>query len=307
MTDATNREPRPSSIEEPSGENRIYLRVLGKFDLAVRSRSVAVGMSCQRLLTLLAIRGGEVNRVHAAGLLWPDVPAARANANLRSVLWRLQRYCDEVVEPTFYDLRLTPSVVVDIHEVQTIARRLLDRSAPIGVNGLRQALNCNLYDDIVPELTDEEWLTAESERHRQLRLHSLEALAEQLIAVEWYGAAVEAAFGAVQADPFRESARQLLIKAYLAEGNRPEAQRQQEVYCSLLRRELDLEPSDRFMRILGDWRGQSAVDQSRSRQARDSVAVPSSGREPDGGHTARRPPAPGRAIGQRWPGRAMNR
>lgn len=207
-------------------------------------------MSCRRLLTLLSLRGGQLNRTHAAGMLWPDVTGARANANLRSVLWRLQRTCHEVIECTFSDLRLASEVQVDIHRVQATARRLLDRAGAFGRGELMEALHCNLYDDILPELDDEEWLTAEVERHRQLRLHALEALAEQLIAGGWYGPAIEAGLSACHADPFRESASELLIRAYLAEGNQLEARRRHASYCGLLRDELGLEPSDRFMRLL---------------------------------------------------------
>jgi DNA-binding SARP family transcriptional activator len=226
------------------------LRVLGKFELVVGSKAFDPSANCRRLLTLLAIRECQVSRTSAAGTLWPDATAARANANLRSVLWKLQRCCPEVVEASFHVIRLAPEVCVDIKEVGQVARRLLDRSVTRTPCELSEALNCNLHEDIVPDLGDEEWLIAERERHRQLRLHALESLSEDLIITGWHGAAVETALSVIRVDPFRESARQLLVRAYLAEGNQLEAHRQHREYRNLMRRELGMEPTDKFLKLV---------------------------------------------------------
>ncbi|HEX5402701.1 MAG TPA: BTAD domain-containing putative transcriptional regulator [Pseudonocardiaceae bacterium] len=230
------------------------LRLLGRFDLTVDHRSVPLGATSQRLLALVAIRSGQIPRVQAAGNLWPDTRAPRAAANLRSVLWRLQQCCCGILDASFYDLRLAPHVRVDIHHVSRVAFELLDGSASMSADQLKNAMRCNLYDDIAADIGDVDWLACERERFRQLRVHALEALASKLIAAGWYGAAVEAALGAVRADPFRERAYQLLIGAHLAEGSRLEAYRQHRAYRELLQRELGLEPSDEFMNLLHDNR-----------------------------------------------------
>lgn len=252
-TSATGCDTDTTDRAGPRGDGNarhITLRVLGRFDLVVGSQAVPVGTNCQRLLTLLAVRDCHVSRACAAGTLWPEATSSRANANLRTVLWRLQRCCAVAVDASFYDIRLAPGVTVDIQEVCKIARLLLDRSITRDAAELSEALSCNLYDDIVPDLGDEEWLVVERERYRQLHLHALESLSEDLIAMGWYGAAVEAALGVTRVDPFRESARQLLVRAYLAEGNQLEASRQLKEYRNLLHRELGLEPTDRFLRLM---------------------------------------------------------
>lgn len=228
----------------------MMLRVLGKFELVVGSKAADPSVNCQRLLTLLAIKDSQVSRASAAGTLWPDATTARASANLRSVLWKLQRCCPEVVEASFHVIRLAPDVCVDIKEVGEVARSLLDRSITRTPGGLSEALNCNLHEDLIPDLGDEEWLVAERERHRQLRLHALESLSEDLTAVGWYGAAVGTALSVIRVDPFRESARMLLVRAYLAEGNQLEAQRQHREYRNLIRRELGLEPTEKFLELV---------------------------------------------------------
>jgi DNA-binding SARP family transcriptional activator len=254
---------QPWTNSEPSSDSAIYLRILGRFELVVRSRPITVGTSGQRLLALTAMRGGQLNREQAAGLLWPDVTEARATANLRSVLWRLRRCCPEVViNRTFSDVWFASDVVTDLQGVQVTARRLLDLSSPLSRDELRQALNCNLYDDVLPGLGTVEWLEPEAERHRQLRLHALDALAEQLIEAGWLGAAVEAALGALRADPFRESACHLLVKAHLAGGNQLEAHRQYQRYCAALQAETGLQPSASLQRLV--WNGARRADPRRA-------------------------------------------
>jgi DNA-binding SARP family transcriptional activator len=225
------------------------LRVLGKFELVTDSRATDPSVNCQRLLTLLAIKDRQVSRATAAGMLWPDTTVSRANANLRSVLWKLQRCCPEVAEVSFHVIRLAPHLRVDLQVVGRVARGLLDRWVTQTPGGLSEALSCNLHEDIAPDLGDEDWLAAEREQHRQLRLHALEALGEDLIAIGWYGAAVVTAQSVIRVDPFRESARQLLVRAYLGEGNQVEARHQHREYRNLMRRELGWEPTDKFLKL----------------------------------------------------------
>jgi DNA-binding SARP family transcriptional activator len=276
LTGGDNHGKQPDRLGTPNG---ISLRVLGKFELNVGGHSVSLGVTSQRLLTLLAIRSdqvrsGQVLRGHAAGKLWPETRSARAAANLRSAIWRLQQSCAGVVDASFYDLRLASEVSVDICEVSSIAFGLLLPSSELGPEQLRTAMRCNFYDDIDPDLGDDEWLVAERERFRQLRIHALESLADKLIDAGSHGAAVEAALGAIRADPFRESAYGLLIRAYLAEGSHLEARRQYNAYRDLLRRELGLEPSAEFTALLRS----TVPDQSRSEHvphaARPWVAAP---------------------------------
>lgn len=252
---ATSAISSDAHSEEGGSTDRISLRVLGKFDLTVGDHSVPLGATSQRLLTLLAVRAcqvrsGQVLRGQAAGRLWPDTRTARAAANLRSAIWRLQQTCDRVIEASFNDLRLAPGVEVDIREVSSVAFGLLVPCSNLSLEQLSDATRCNLYDDIAADIGDDEWLLAERERFRQLRIHALEALAGKLIKVGSHGAAVEAALGAVRADPFRESAYRLLITAHLAEGSQFEARRQYNAYRELLRTELGLEPSKEFVALL---------------------------------------------------------
>ncbi len=145
-------------------------------------------------------------------------------------------------------------VTVDIQEAFDVAYRLIHQSADLGPDALQVALRCNLHQDIAPDIGDAEWLITERERFRQLRVHALEVLARNVLEAGWYGAAIEATLAAVRADPFRESAYRLLIKAHLAEGSQFEAHRHYQEYCQLLQTELGVTPSEDFLRILEEGR-----------------------------------------------------
>lgn len=226
------------------------LQLLGRFALVVRGRPEALGAGCRRLLAALAIRDGHAGRREVAELLWPEVTTVRAAANLRSVLWRLQKCCLGVVDSDANDLRLSAGMSVDWQQVVAMARRLINRSITMDPEELGYALASNFHDDLLPEMADEEWLSCEAERFRQLRLHALESLSERLTHAGWFGASVDVAMRAVRVDPFRESAQQTLIQAYLAEGNRLAAHRQYRTYCEILHREMGVEPSTRLSRLL---------------------------------------------------------
>lgn len=224
----------------------VELKLLGGFDFLIDGESQTFGQSTKRLLSLLAMTPSPMTRVQVAGTLWPDAAATRANANLRSAVWRIQRSCPDVVAASFSSLRLMPHVVVDVHEWAAVARRLINLADHMDENELGDALRRSVQTELLPELGDEEWLSPERERYRQLSLHALEALSERFTAIGWYGAAVETALRAVRLDPFRESAHRALVFAFLAEGNVCDARRQYRKYQALLRSELGIQPSVGF-------------------------------------------------------------
>jgi DNA-binding SARP family transcriptional activator len=90
----------------------------------------------------------------------------------------------------------------------------------------------------------------ERERFHQLRLHALEALCDRLTTAGRYGEAIDAGLAAVTAEPLRESAHRVLIKAHLAEGNQGEADRQYQLCRRLLRDELGVDPSNALRALL---------------------------------------------------------
>jgi DNA-binding SARP family transcriptional activator len=250
---AVGVEPHPETVRAGifTRDAPLRLSLLGGFELRCDDHFVTLAMSGQRLLAFLAMRDRLTPRTYVAGTLWPDSTEGRASANLRSLLWRLHRLGWMLVESTSTCLRLAPDVVTDVQELVTAADRVQDRST---VHATADLALVSRSGELLPGWY-EDWLMIERERLHQLRLHALEALCEHLIAVGRYGPAVDAGLAAVAAEPLRESAHRVLIRADLAEGNRADALRHVRIYRRLLHDELGLEPSPQMDDLVGDLEG----------------------------------------------------
>ncbi|HEY1345676.1 MAG TPA: BTAD domain-containing putative transcriptional regulator [Streptosporangiaceae bacterium] len=219
---------------------RLTLCLLDGFQLRVDDLIVALPIPIQRLLAYLAVQQRPVSRSATAGMLWLDVPERRASGSLRSALWRLGKEGIHPVVTSPTHLGLCPAVAVDLYEALATARSLTDQRGALRFDAQAMRL---LSKDLLPDWYDE-WLFVERERFRQIRLHALEALCEQLTSAGCYALAIESGLAAVAAEPLRESAHRALIKAHLAEGNRSEAMRQYKRLCELLRTDLTADPSE---------------------------------------------------------------
>ncbi|MES4903544.1 MULTISPECIES: BTAD domain-containing putative transcriptional regulator [unclassified Streptomyces] len=188
-------------------------------------------------------------RTYVAGTLWPDVTASRANANLRSSLWRATRTGHQVIDASTQELAISKHIAVDLHTAAGRAQRLLDMSCPCD-DILTAQTRADLSADLLPEWSENEWVLIEQEQYHELRLYALEAMTERLTAAGRHGEAVAAGLAAVRAEPLRESAHRALMNAHLAAGNRGAALLQYEQCRRVLREELGLEPSQTLRNLV---------------------------------------------------------
>lgn len=226
-------------VPVPSCAPAITVELLRGFRLSHGPRVLHLPISTQRVVALLALQDRPVRRQYVAGLLWLDYPESSATASLRTVLWRLRRVCPELIETHAGHLSLAPGVRVDVRDAVALARALVagDAASEHRIDVRRFGIG-----DLLPDWY-EEWVEIERERFRQLRLHALEALCEQLTAAGSFAHAAEAGLAAVASEPLRESAHRVVIRLHLAAGNRGEAYRQLELYRRVLKSELGLAPS----------------------------------------------------------------
>jgi len=195
----------------------------------------------KRLLALVAIRRGPVERRSAAGTLWPAGDDTRASGNLRSALWRLGGLGTTLIIADRYSLTLCEEIVVDVHVAGDWAIRLIQNTA--GADDLVIPPCSADALDLLPGWYDD-WALIERERTRQRMLHALEKLSHDFVRTARWAEAVEAAMMAVSAEPLRESAQRALIAAHLGEGNWVEGRRCYAAYRDLVRRELGTDPPD---------------------------------------------------------------
>lgn len=222
----------------------VELRLLGGFELSVGATTIDMTPSAQRLLAFVALTPRGADRSFTAFQLWPEHDERRAKANLRSALWRLGKVPAQLVIATKSQLRLAPTVWVDVKH------GMVD-FATAGLLSIVQAMLPlqSLDSDLLPDWYDD-WLTIERERFRQLHFAMLEEAARSQLEQGGCSAAVQLALAAVAIDPLRESGHRIVIEAHLAHGNRFEAERQFEYYRGLLRAQTGCEPTAGMTAVL---------------------------------------------------------
>ncbi|HXH78120.1 MAG TPA: bacterial transcriptional activator domain-containing protein [Nocardioides sp.] len=220
------------------------LSLVRDFELRNSNAFIDVPPTAQRLIGFLALQGPRsVRRSLVSGTLWLDATETRANASLRSAIWRSPVLADgPLVLASNTHVWLREDVQVDLHTAIGLARSMLDAPAldPTMID-LDHELSWFTEDILVGWYDD--WLLLERERFRQLRLHVLDQCGELLLRAHRYSEAVQVGLLAVASEPLRESAHRLLVRAHLCEGNLAEALRQYRGYADLLDLELGVRPS----------------------------------------------------------------
>lgn len=232
-------------------DSTVTLRLLDSFGLSVAGEEVDLPGGARRLLAFLALADGSVLRSHVAYTLWPDTSEERSRSNLRAALWRLRGAAGGLVDQSAGRLRLGAGVDVDTRDVLGLARVILAGADPGPVRDVCRRLGAG---DLLTDWYDS-WLTEPREHLRQVRLHALEAMGARELDEGRIHTAIESALAAVAAEPLRESAHRLLVRAHLAEANPAEALRQYEHFRALLFGELGILPSARIEDLLTPIRG----------------------------------------------------
>jgi DNA-binding SARP family transcriptional activator len=223
--------------------------LLGGFTLLRENEEIVLPMSAQRLIAVLALRERPLSRVYLAGLLWPEYSAERSLADLRTALWRVNHSRALVVATTGMRLSLRDEVQVDVRALTAVGRAAVGLGAKSVIAELAGMSWFELSLDLLPDWYDD-WLVDDREGVRQLRLHALEVLSDELSLLGRHAEAIQAALAAVRLEPLRETAHATLIRAHLAEGNRSEARRQFHRCRDLLAAELAVEPSESIRRLI---------------------------------------------------------
>ena len=231
----------------------VHVQLLGGFAVTAGSGVVHLPHHAERLLAFLALQARPQPRGVVAAALWSDADERRAAANVRTAVWRVRAASPRLLFLPGRQLQLHPDVQIDLSSAVSQARELLD--GPVitpaqdsGAAAARAGL-IRLDADLLP-MWEEPWVTFERERLRQLRMHALEALSLRLSGEGRHAGAVEAGRLAVALEPLRESGREVLILAHLAQGNIVEASRELEDYRTVLLADLGVSPSLELTRLV---------------------------------------------------------
>ncbi|WP_250033700.1 hypothetical protein [Paractinoplanes maris] len=93
--------------------------------MTVDGSRIEVPEGSKRLLVIVALHRGRIERRCAAGALWPIGDDLRASGNLRSALWRLKAAGIDLLAADKWSLKLRDDVAVDVHLLNDWATRLI--------------------------------------------------------------------------------------------------------------------------------------------------------------------------------------
>lgn len=224
------------------------LQLLGGFSVTDRNGPIELPASVTRLVAFLAIQGRASERIYTASCLWMDKPESRAQANLRSCLWRLRQARIQLVCCSATHLWLDAAVSVDLDQIRRAGDDLM-AGHPVDLSMIDLTSLCG---ELLPAWYDD-FVQMEREQLRQLRLHMLEQLADQYRRAGAWGRALQLALTAVASDPLRESAHRMVMAIHLGEGNVSEAMRQYDLLAAVLANELGIAPSAAAREMIDGW------------------------------------------------------
>lgn len=260
----------------PRDVPQLRLRLLGGFEAERAGADVAPGgwqrRSAKTLTKLLAAAPGHaLHREQVLDMLWPRADLESALNSFGKALHAARRALEPELLPRASSsyLQLSDSVValdgehvwVDVDHFEVLAEDALRTD---DVRRYEAALAAH-GGELLPEDRYEDWCAARRERVAELRLRLLTGLAEALAERGAQGAAAARLREALQCDPTREDLHRSLMALYAAAGTRDQAVRQFHLCEDVLRRELDLAPSEEtralYEQLLGDARVPAERDQ----------------------------------------------
>lgn len=218
----------------------VQLSLVPRFQLRCEGVPVILAPSSERLVAYLALQPGPVRREQASAILWPCADEHHAGGGLRTALWRLPRM--PIVMASRTHLALHPGLVVDLHQLNVESLALLhEEDADYRLADTASRL-ISAEGGVLADYADD-WVIDERERFRQLWLQAMDKIGDLLIGAGRCSRAIHVALVTTRAEPLRESAYRVLIRAHAMQGNLAEAIREYRQYADRLRTELNVCPS----------------------------------------------------------------
>jgi predicted ATPase/DNA-binding SARP family transcriptional activator/Tfp pilus assembly protein PilF len=242
-------------LEEGATSGRragLSLRLFGPFDVRLDGKPLPSFRTRkgQWLLALLALRGGKaVDRSWLAATLWPDAEESRALFYLRRELSDVRRALGSQAQRI-----QSPSPQMLVLDLDGVDVDVLTFDEGIRDGGEEQlAAAVRTYTGPLLEGCTEEWIEPERRARDEEFLNAATRAAELAIIRGDFDGAAMIARQAVAADPLRESAQRLLIRALAESGDLAAAALQYRKLRLLLKKQLGVEPEaqtrEEFARI----------------------------------------------------------
>jgi DNA-binding SARP family transcriptional activator len=205
------------------------------------------------LLTAIAQRREPTPRSRLAAMLWPDLDEFSARNALSVCLHRLRTHLgrEDAIERASEGYRLHVDAFVDLWEIERAAVTLRSRDR------LREAERAllgraweRLREERAGTLERFEWFEPIAKRMDELRTAFAHRLGADALERGDPDAALGYVIDVIAYDPCDEPAREVAIRAHLANGDRAAALRHYRQYRDVLKMELQVEPSAALLALV---------------------------------------------------------
>ena len=234
--------------------NLLKLNVLGKFEARLPS-SVVISLPTRKseaLLTYLAMSPGERHtRDQLAGLFWSDRGEDQSRNSLRQSLSAIKKSLGSIDPSPLVIEHNEVSIVPNVIDVDALEMaQLIDDNSPQSVVRAAGLYKGEFLEGLViRDPVAEQWLANERGQYHLMSVVALENLLAHQIATGEMRHATETGEKLVNLDPLRESAWRQLMQAYAVMGERNHALMAYKRCASILRKNLDIEPSQETTEI----------------------------------------------------------
>ncbi len=225
----------------------LQIRLLGILQLSVAGNILPV-LPTQKAVGLfgyLAVHSGkELSREHLAELFWPDRPRVNARRSLHTALWQIRSVLketglnpDDFLVTTSSTVTWAPQVEcwMDVPEFEKAATQASPQMLQNAIDLYRGSFLSNVYED---------WCLEERYRLEAYYLRALTKLITHYLSGNRFTRAMETSRLLLKADPLNEIAHRAIMTAHYHLGNRSGAIEQYNDCVRLLRKELNIDPSE---------------------------------------------------------------
>lgn len=188
--------------------------------------------------------GKELSREYLASLFWPDRPSKNARRSLHTALWQIRSlFKNANIDPAKLFTASSTTVCwlpeidswLDVPEFEKSVNQASPSQLQHAVDLYRDSFLSNVYED---------WCLEERYRLEAYYLKALSKLIGHYLESRHFSSAMETSRLLLKADPLNEIAHRALMLANYQLGNRSMAIEHYHECARLLKRELNIEPSE---------------------------------------------------------------
>ncbi len=225
----------------------LQIRLLGILQIAVAG-NVLPPLPTQKAIGLLGYltlhSGKELSREHLAELFWPDRPRTNARRSLHTALWQIRTMFKEtglnpekLLVTTSSTVSWAPNVDfwLDVPEFEKGVTQGSPQQLQSAIDLYRGSFLSNVYED---------WCLEERYRLEAYYLRALTKLISHYLNNRRFTAAMELSRLLLKADPLSEVAHRAIMVSNYQLGNRSAAIEQYQECVRLLKKELNIDPSE---------------------------------------------------------------